>query len=84
MILQANKRLDPQRVLQTVQTLLRQHDMLRATFVRKEAGVQQTILHPDDVQLDLRTYDLSGIDHEEQMQECKRIEGELKHSIQFS
>ncbi|ASS77089.1 hypothetical protein CIG75_02715 [Tumebacillus algifaecis] len=84
LILDIAKPVDAALMQQVLQEMVDHHDMLRATFDLDGEEITQTILAPEDVRVNLRTYDLSALSEAEAQAECVRIEAELKHGIHFA
>jgi len=77
------KPVDSELLQKALQQITDHHDMLRATYEVDGEDVKQVILAPEDVRVNLLTYDLSDLGAEELEEAFVRIESELKHSIRF-
>jgi len=83
LFMEISKKIDSGLMQQTIQMLVDQHDMLRATYLPDESGLKQVILAPEHVQIELLTHDVSLLEETKQEAECLRIERELKNAIKF-
>jgi amino acid adenylation domain-containing protein/non-ribosomal peptide synthase protein (TIGR01720 family) len=81
---EAERPLDRDLLLQTLQHLLAHHDMLRARFVATQQGWQQTIVAPDEVSPCLSVYDFSALPAERHNESTLRLALELQDSFNLS
>ncbi|PWK15685.1 condensation domain-containing protein [Tumebacillus permanentifrigoris] len=82
--LETSKSLQPEWLQQALQILHDHHDMLRATYKRVAGGVQQILLAPEAVEVELLLYDLTDLaGQQEQEAAFQRLEVELAESITF-
>lgn len=82
--LETEKMIQPYKLRQALQTLHMHHDMLRATYRLGNDGVEQILLSPEEVRVELEQLDLTEYPEDEREAMYQKCAEQIANSLKFS